>query len=198
MSSFLPIKAYFSISTLTVDSWSINTWRLKTWSTYIWDIIGFNCLQKAVYNLEDGWHSRHHRTALRHLTQSAFFAQLKQRETEGIVMGTLSDPQKPENAEHVIESNRLEDILQCSENLSQRIVVTSATYPYHVEWINSVWSKACGWRSDEILGIINPISNNLLNNLFLTATLLMLYIRSRLQVLTGWRHRSEKGFQLHD
>ena len=100
-------------------------------------------------------------------------------------MGTLSDPQKPENAEHVIESNRLEDILQCSENLSQRIVVTSATYPYHVEWINSVWSKACGWRSDEILGIINPISNNLLNNLFLTATLLMLYIRSRLQVLTG-------------
>ena len=77
-------------------------------------------------------------------------------------MGTLSDPQKPENVEYVIRSNRLEDILQCSENVSQRIVVTSATYPYHVEWINSVWSKACGWRSDEILGTLNLMSGELL------------------------------------
>ena len=81
---------------------------------------------------------------------------------ERLVMGTLSDPQKPENAEYVIQSNRLEDILQCSENVSQRIVVTSATYPYHVEWINSVWSKACGWRSDEILGTLNLMSGELL------------------------------------
>lgn len=68
-------------------------------------------------------------------------------------MATPGDAEKPDILKDNIMSNRLEDILQCSKILRQRIVVTSATYPYHVEWTNSEWSKACGWQSDEILGI---------------------------------------------
>ena len=68
-------------------------------------------------------------------------------------MATPGDAEKPEILKDNIMSNRLEDILQCSNILRQRVVVTSATYPYHVEWTNSEWSKACGWQSDEILGI---------------------------------------------
>lgn len=62
------------------------------------------------------------------------------------------DVEKTEDFRHSITSNLLEDILQCSQGAVQRVVVTSATYPYHVEWTNSDWSKACGWQSDEILG----------------------------------------------
>ena len=65
------------------------------------------------------------------------------------------DAEKTESIQHPITSNLLEDILQCSQGVVQRIVVTSATYPYHVEWTNSDWSKACGWQSDEILGTEN-------------------------------------------
>jgi len=49
----------------------------------------------------------------------------------------------------------LEDILQCSNDSGpgQRVVVYSATFPYHIEWISSQWSKACGWKSEEVLGL---------------------------------------------
>ena len=67
-------------------------------------------------------------------------------------MATPLEVEKPEDIKNAILSNRLEDILQCPEVFGQRVIVTSATYPYHVEWTNSEWSKACGWQSDEILG----------------------------------------------
>jgi hypothetical protein len=34
------------------------------------------------------------------------------------------------------------------------VLITSASYPFHVEWVSSDWSKKCGWSSDEILGTI--------------------------------------------
>jgi hypothetical protein len=57
----------------------------------------------------------------------------------------------------------LEDILQVSKDFEpgQRVVVTSATFPYHVEWISSQWSKACGWKSEEVIGTISKSSINL-------------------------------------
>ena len=88
------------------------------------------------------------------------------------------------STQSVLTSNRLEDILQCSNigkknklsgtclnsfhikftsltdgklklfssDKNARILITSASYPFHVEWVNSEWSRKCGWSSDEILG----------------------------------------------
>ena len=75
-------------------------------------------------------------------------------------MGTPGEVNLPENSKNAILSNRLEDILQCSGGLGQRVVVTSATFPYHVEWTNTEWSKACGWQSDEILGTSHTMTNS--------------------------------------
>ena len=50
-------------------------------------------------------------------------------------------------------SNRLEDIIQnASGNQDHRVMITSASFPYHVEWVSSSWSKLCGWHCHEILG----------------------------------------------
>ena len=52
-----------------------------------------------------------------------------------------------------LPSNRLEDIIQCAnENQDHRVLVTSASFPYHVEWVSASWSRVCGWSCDEILG----------------------------------------------
>ena len=67
-------------------------------------------------------------------------------------MATPGEVEQPDNSKNAILSNRLEDILQCTHGVGQRVVVTSATYPYHVEWTNTEWTKACGWQSDEIVG----------------------------------------------
>lgn len=53
----------------------------------------------------------------------------------------------------VLTSNRLEDVIQCgSSDHCPKVVVTSASFPYHVEWVSSSWTKTCGWSCDEILG----------------------------------------------
>lgn len=58
-----------------------------------------------------------------------------------------------------LHSNRLEDIIQCAkENQDYRVLVTSASFPYHVEWVSASWSKVCGWSCDEILGKYFPSS----------------------------------------
>lgn len=52
-----------------------------------------------------------------------------------------------------IASNRLEDVIRCSsEAQSQKFLVFSSSFPYHIEWANSEWSKVSGWSSDEIIG----------------------------------------------
>lgn len=94
------------------------------------------------------------------------------------------------STQSVLISNRLEDIIQCSNtgktnspadqlthfnstplhlltaDLNQffsdknaRILITSASYPFHVEWVNSEWSRKCGWSSDEILGDLTSFRN---------------------------------------
>jgi hypothetical protein len=53
----------------------------------------------------------------------------------------------------ILKSNRLEDVIQCaSEHQGHKLCVTSANYPFHIEWINSDWTKLCGWASEEVLG----------------------------------------------
>jgi hypothetical protein len=53
----------------------------------------------------------------------------------------------------ILESNRLEDVIQCAtEHQRHKLVVTSANYPFHIEWINSDWTKLCGWASEEVIG----------------------------------------------
>lgn len=51
-------------------------------------------------------------------------------------------------------NNRLElqNLLNCSQTAGQKLILTSASYPFHVEWVNNEWQSACGWQSDEILG----------------------------------------------
>jgi PAS domain-containing protein len=52
-----------------------------------------------------------------------------------------------------VASNLLEDIIQCStKDRKQKILIFSSSYPYHIEWANSEWSKISGWSSDEISG----------------------------------------------
>jgi hypothetical protein len=104
-----------------------------------------------------GWDHNHWRLHQQWIDffQNNSFANVVKRK-----MATTEEVENAEGSKYKIVSNRLEDILQCSQGLGQRIVVTSATYPYHVEWINSEWSKACGWQSDEILGTINSTSNS--------------------------------------
>jgi hypothetical protein len=56
--------------------------------------------------------------------------------------------------ENVTENNRLEDIIQCSHSdKTQKLLVFSASFPYHIEWANGEWSKVSGWSSDEIIGM---------------------------------------------
>jgi hypothetical protein len=56
--------------------------------------------------------------------------------------------------DNVKENNRLEDIIQCSQSdKSQKLFLFSASFPYHIEWANSEWSKVSGWSSDEIIGM---------------------------------------------
>jgi hypothetical protein len=53
----------------------------------------------------------------------------------------------------VIGSNSLHDVIQCiSEDQDIKLIVTSASFPYHIEWVSSAWSKMCGWSCDEVLG----------------------------------------------
>jgi hypothetical protein len=53
----------------------------------------------------------------------------------------------------VLASNNLQDIIQCATgDQNQKLIVTSASFPYHVEWVSSSWSKLCGWSCDEVLG----------------------------------------------
>ena len=52
-----------------------------------------------------------------------------------------------------VTSNRLEDVIQYSrDDKTQKFLVFSSSFPYHIEWANSEWSKISGWSSDEILG----------------------------------------------
>ena len=52
-----------------------------------------------------------------------------------------------------IASNRLEDVIRCSSgDKSQKFLVFSSSFPYHIEWANSEWSKISGWSSDEVVG----------------------------------------------
>jgi PAS domain S-box-containing protein len=48
-------------------------------------------------------------------------------------------------------SARLEDILR--DTSAERILLTSATPPFHVEWVSQGWSKAFGWSLDEVIGL---------------------------------------------
>lgn len=53
-----------------------------------------------------------------------------------------------------VASNRLEDVIQCSfDDKCQKFLVFSSSFPYHIEWANSEWSKVSGWSSDEIVGM---------------------------------------------
>lgn len=53
----------------------------------------------------------------------------------------------------VLASNNLQDIIQCGTgDQNQKLIVTSASFPYHVEWVSSSWSNMCGWSCDEVLG----------------------------------------------
>jgi hypothetical protein len=33
-------------------------------------------------------------------------------------------------------------------------LITSATPPFHVEWVSGDWSKALGWSSEEVQGLL--------------------------------------------
>lgn len=58
-----------------------------------------------------------------------------------------------EGCELSIASNRLEDVIRCSSgDKSQKFLVFSSSFPYHIEWANSEWSKISGWSSDEVVG----------------------------------------------
>lgn len=61
----------------------------------------------------------------------------------------------------VLASNNLQDIIQCgSGDQNQKLIVTSASFPYHVEWVSRSWSTMCGWSCDEVLGknsVVVPI-----------------------------------------
>ena len=64
-----------------------------------------------------------------------------------------SDNSRVTKKPYTLPSNRLADIIQCyNGHQDQRVLITSASYPYHVEWVSSAWSKMCGWTSDEVLG----------------------------------------------
>jgi hypothetical protein len=53
----------------------------------------------------------------------------------------------------ILESNRLEDVIQCAtEHQRHKLCVTSANYPFHIEWINCDWTNFCGWASEEVIG----------------------------------------------
>ena len=53
----------------------------------------------------------------------------------------------------VIGSNSLHDVIQCTtDDQDIKLIVTSASFPYHIEWVSSAWSKMCGWSCDEVLG----------------------------------------------
>ena len=53
----------------------------------------------------------------------------------------------------VIGSNSLHDVIQCkTDDQDIKLIVTSASFPYHIEWVSGAWSKMCGWSCDEVLG----------------------------------------------
>ena len=55
----------------------------------------------------------------------------------------------------ILKINRLDDIVQISPVEGEPapiLLVTSATAPYHVEWVNREWSEAFGWSAEQILG----------------------------------------------
>ena len=65
----------------------------------------------------------------------------------------VQDSAREKKRSLTLHSNRLEDIIQCAnENQDHRVLVTSASFPYHVEWVSASWSRVCGWSCDEILG----------------------------------------------
>jgi PAS domain S-box-containing protein len=59
-------------------------------------------------------------------------------------------------SESAVMSWRLQDLLQCDlkdkNGASLRILITSATAPFHIEWVSKGWCEEFGWSSDEILG----------------------------------------------
>lgn len=55
--------------------------------------------------------------------------------------------------DYAVSSNKLEDIIQCAQDKNEKLLVFSSSYPYHIEWANSEWSKISGWSSDEIVGM---------------------------------------------
>jgi PAS domain-containing protein len=47
---------------------------------------------------------------------------------------------------------RLEDVFHSSYN-NETLLITSATAPFHVEWVSPAWSEVFGWSLDEVLGL---------------------------------------------
>ena len=60
-----------------------------------------------------------------------------------------------EKVKKLLTSNRLDDIIRSSsihEEPHPMVLITSATAPYHVEWVNREWSDTFGWSCEEIVG----------------------------------------------
>jgi hypothetical protein len=57
-----------------------------------------------------------------------------------------SERQQPSSTDGVL----LEEFLERDEK--KMLMLTSACSPFHIEWVNSAWSKICGWSSEEIQG----------------------------------------------
>jgi hypothetical protein len=60
--------------------------------------------------------------------------------------GVRGEPQR------CVLSSRLDEVVSCNHEDGLKIIVIAATYPFHVEWTNGEWSRACGWSSEEIQG----------------------------------------------
>ena len=71
---------------------------------------------------------------------------------------SASDDSSADKVLKMLKSNRLDEIIKCSPRVNNgtlchpTILVTSATAPYHVEWVNREWSDTWGWSSEEIVG----------------------------------------------
>ena len=78
------------------------------------------------------------------------------KEKENSSSDASSDDSSSEKVKKLLKSNRLDDIIRSSHNMvnngKEAILVTSASAPYHVEWVNREWSDTFGWSSEEVVG----------------------------------------------
>jgi hypothetical protein len=89
-----------------------------------------------------------------------------------------------------IASNRLEDVIRCScEDKSQKFLVFSSSFPYHIEWANSEWSKISGWSSDEVIGWLRQNDKLLANSKSVSNVLYLKFIPGESKLFTYF-HRS--------